>query len=82
MLDIIHLPRRSFPYLGAAAPHKTLADLIEFNERHRESELPWFGQENFQAAQAQGPLTEPAYLEALATCRKFAREEGIDASNG
>jgi amidase len=65
--------------LGAAAPHKTLADLIEFNERHRESELPWFGQENFLAAQAKGPLTEPAYLEALATCRKFAREEGIDA---
>ena len=30
-------------------------------------------------AQAKGPLTEPAYLEARATCLKVARTEGIDA---
>ena len=41
--------------------------------------MPWFGQEHFLKADAKGPLTEPQYLEALALCRRVAREEGIDA---
>lgn len=64
--------------LGPAAPVRTLRDIIEFNERHREQEMPWFGQENFLKAEAKGPLTEKAYLDALATCRRAARDEGID----
>jgi amidase len=62
-----------------AAPVRTLQDIIEFNQRHRALEMPWFGQEHFVKAQAKGPLTEPAYLEALAACRRWAREEGLDA---
>ncbi|MBI3191964.1 MAG: amidase, partial [Pedosphaera parvula] len=65
--------------LGPAAPVRTLKDVIEFNERHREREMPWFGQEHFLKAEAKGPLTEKAYLDALATCRRLARREGIDA---
>ncbi len=65
--------------LGPAAPVRTLRDIIEFNERHRAQELPWFGQENFLKAEAKGPLTDPAYLDALATCRRATRAEGIDA---
>ncbi len=42
--------------------------------------MPWFGQEIFIKAEAKGPLTEPAYLEALATCRRLSRQEGIDAA--
>ena len=38
-----------------------------------------FGQEIFLASEARGPLTEPAYLSALAACRRLARAEGIDA---
>jgi amidase len=60
------------------APIRNLAELIEFNEKHREKELPYFGQETFIRAQARGPLTDKAYLEAVEKCRKFAREEGID----
>ena len=65
--------------LGPAAPVRTLKDIIEFNERHSAQELQWFGQEELIKSQAKGPLTEQAYLEALATCRRLARTEGIDA---
>src|SRR5262249_49227700 len=51
-----------------------------FNEQHREREMPYFGQELFRQAQAKGPLTDPAYRRALATCRRLSRAEGIDAT--
>lgn len=60
------------------APVKTLADVIAFNQAHAKQEMPWFGQELFEKAQALGGLDSPAYLEALAACRKGAREEGLD----
>ena len=66
--------------LGPNAPARTLKDLIEFNERHRDQELRWFGQEEFINAEAKGPLTDKAYLDARATCLKLTRDEGIDAT--
>jgi amidase len=57
---------------------RTLADLIAFNQAHREREMPWFGQEIFEQAAEKGPLTESAYLEALHACRRITRDEGID----
>lgn len=65
--------------LGDASPNKTLADLIEFNERNRDREMPYFGQEIFLQSQDKGPLSSPDYLEALETCGRLARTEGIDA---
>lgn len=56
----------------------TLLSLIAFNSEHADREMPWFRQEVFEHAQAKGPLTDPAYLEALALVRKVAREDGID----
>jgi len=64
--------------LGAAVSARSLADLIRFNEANRDREMPWFGQEIFERAEAKGPLTEQAYLDALATCRRATRDEGID----
>jgi amidase len=64
--------------LGPAAPVRTLKDLIVFNETHRDVELRWFGQEEFLRSEARGPLTDPAYLQALAVARRVARDEGID----
>lgn len=61
------------------SPVKSLAQLIEFNEKHRAEEMPWFGQEICEMAVKKGPLTENAYIEALAKCRRLTREEGIDA---
>ena len=65
--------------LGSAQPHRTLPDLIAFNEEQTDVEMPLFGQELFEQAAAKGPLTEPAYVESLATCRRLSRVEGIDA---
>jgi amidase len=65
--------------LGKAARVKTLADVIAFNDVHRAEEMPYFGQELFLKAQAKGPLTTPAYLEALEKNRRLAGQEGLDA---
>jgi amidase len=69
-------------YLGSLAPsqpYRKLADLIAFDLEHADVEMPFFGQELFEQAAAKGPLTEPVYLGALATCRRLSRAEGIDA---
>jgi amidase len=65
--------------LGPAAPIRSLADAIEFNEKHSAEEMAIFGQELFLKAQARGPLTDPAYRRALARCRRISRDDGIDA---
>ncbi len=65
--------------LGPRAPVQTLQDIIEFNERNRDTEMPFFGQENFLKAQARGPLTDKAYVEALAKNHRLSRDEGIEA---
>src|SRR6185437_1594416 len=65
--------------LGPSAPVRTLKDIIEFNEQHAHEEMPWFKQETLIKADAKGPLTEQAYLDALAKCRKASRENGVDA---
>jgi amidase len=65
--------------LGPRAPVKTLADVIAFNEAHRAEELRYFGQELFLKAEEKGPLTTPAYRDALEKNRRLARAEGIDA---
>jgi amidase len=58
-------------YLGArGGPMRQLADLVAFNEAHAEQELPYFGQQHFLAAVKKGPLTSPAYVKALATCKQ------------
>jgi amidase len=67
-----------FAMLGPNAPVKTLKDVIDFNERNANKELVYFGQELFTQAEANGPLTDPKYLDALKKCRQLSREEGID----
>jgi amidase len=66
--------------LGPKAPVRTLQEIVEFNERNKEKELPYFGQETFLKAQEKGSLTDKAYLDALEKCRRFSRDEGIDAA--
>lgn len=61
-------------------PMKTLADLIAFNERMAQKEMPWFGQELFVAAQAKGGIDDPSYIEKRDTNRRLAGPEGIDAA--
>jgi amidase len=65
--------------LGPSAPVHTLKDIIEFNEHNRQKEMPYFGQDLFLKSEAKGPLTEKAYVDALAKNHQLARTEGIDA---
>ena len=65
--------------LGPGAPVKSLKDIIDFNEKNRDRELPYFGQDIMVKAQAKGPLTEKKYLMALAKNHRMSRTQGIDA---
>ncbi len=65
--------------LGPNAAVKTLKDVIDFNEKNKDKEMPYFGQETFLKAQEKGPLTSKEYLDALAKNHRLSREEGIDA---
>ena len=65
--------------MGPNAPVHTLNEIIEFNGKNRESEMPYFGQDIFIKAEAKGPLTGGEYLDALKKCRRLMRSEGIDA---
>ncbi len=71
--------KKYLDWLGPKTTMHTLADLIRFNDEHKKTEMPYFGQELFLKAEARGPLTDKKYLDALATCHKLARKEGIDA---
>lgn len=64
---------------GPDAPVRSLREVIEYNEAHRDTVMPYFSQNTLQKAEEKGPLTEPAYLKALETCRRLSRTEGIDA---
>lgn len=65
--------------LGPKSPVHSLQEIISFNERNASREMPYFGQDLMIKAQAKGPLTSPAYLKALKTCRDLARKQGLDA---
>ncbi len=57
-----------------------MAELIKYNEREHAREMPWFDQDLFEKSQARGPLTDKAYLAALARSKKLAGVQGIDAA--
>ncbi len=65
--------------LGPDAPVRTLKDIIDFNQRNRQKEMSYFGQDLFVKSEAKGPLTEKEYTDAVAKNRQLARTEGIDA---
>lgn len=62
------------------APVHSLKDIIEFNERNHDKELLYFGQEVMIESEKRGPLTDKAYVDALAKNHLFARQQGIDAA--
>src|SRR5204863_2038403 len=54
-------------------------DVVAFNKKEEQREMPYFGQELMLTAQKKGALSTPAYRTALTTCRTRARTLGIDA---
>jgi amidase len=68
-------------YLAGYAPHapiKNMADLVAFNLKNGEKEMPFFAQEHLVKSQAKGDLGEKEYTGALANNQRYSREEGID----
>ena len=59
---------------------KDMDDLAAFDKAHAAQEMPWFGQELVLQAAAAGPLTDKAYVTALADEKRLAGPEGIDAA--
>lgn len=57
---------------------KTLADVIAFNEKNKDREMPYFGQDLLQKSQTKGPLSEKEYTVALAANHALSQEHGID----
>jgi len=69
-------------YLATTPPAvttRTLADVIAFNRAHAATEMPFFDQETFEAAEKTGGLADPAYKAARAKSLRMAGPEGIDA---
>src|SRR5215470_12147533 len=64
--------------LGGSGP-RTLKALIDWNQAHADTEMPFFAQELFLDAEKKGPLTSPKYQKARAACVRLSRKEGIDA---
>jgi amidase len=64
--------------LGPQAPVKSLKEIIEFNEKNRDREMPYFGQDLFIKAQEKGPLTSKPYVQALRRNLLMSRSQGID----
>ena len=68
--------------LGPSAPVRTLKDVIDFNDRNREKEMPYFGQDLFLKAQSKGALTDKEYLDALAKNHQLAGQGRHRRSHG
>jgi amidase len=68
-------------YLASTPPNVTVRDmagLIAFNAAHADKELPWFGQEFFEQAQASKGYDDAAYKKALSEATRLAGADGID----
>jgi amidase len=63
---------------GRAGANKSLKDLIDFNNKNADKEMPYFGQEIFIQAEAKGDLNERAYQIALLQSKLMTQEQGID----
>ena len=62
-------------YLQASgAPIGDLKALIAYNHANADTVMPFFGQEVLLQSESKGPLTDEAYLEALETSKRVARD--------
>jgi len=56
-----------------------MADVMRFNQTHRQQVMPYFGQEIMQMAQAKAGLNDPTYQTAATQAKLLAGPKGIDA---
>ena len=67
-------------WLGPTSPVHSLADIIAFNDAHKDREMPYFDQELMRQAEKKGPLTDAKYRTELAKNHQLSRALGIDAT--
>ena len=68
-------------YLASShAPQASLEALIAWNKANAAQAMPYFGQELFERAQAKGPLTDAAYVNAKESARRLAGADGLIAA--
>jgi amidase len=68
-------------YLASrGGPNTTLKDLIDFNNKNADKEMPYFGQEIFIQADAKADLNDRAYRLALLQTKLMTQEQGIDGA--
>jgi len=61
---------------------RSLREVIAFNEKHRQKELKFFGQDLFLKAQKTTNLTNRKYLKSLKNDHLLSRQKGIDLVMG
>ena len=61
--------------LRPGAPVHSLKEIIAFNEKNKDKEMPYFGQETFLQAEAKGPLTTKEYVDTLERKLQFSLVE-------
>ncbi len=71
--------KKYLEHRGPKTPYHSLKDLIEFNKKHADKEMPYFNQELFVRAETKGSLEEKEYKDALLKNHRLTREKGIDA---
>ena len=59
--------------------HRSLEDVIAFNEKHRREEMPYFGQELFERRRRRGQLRRRRTSRLWPDAVRLSRAEGIDA---
>ena len=60
-------------------PVRSLKDIIDFNMRNPDREMPFFGQDLMIKAEAKGPLSDRKYRDLETKLNRLAKGEGIDA---
>jgi amidase len=67
-------------YLASRSGHvpRSLAEVVEFNRRHGDIELKYFGQRYFEKALELPGIDSPEYASARAECLRRARDEGTE----
>jgi amidase len=63
---------------GRGTVVRSLQDVIDFNEKNHDREMPHFGQDIMLSAEAKGPLTSKAYRDLVERLNRLARHDGID----
>jgi amidase len=60
-------------------PVRSLRDIIDFNMRNSDREMPFFGQDLMIKAETKGPLSDRKYRDLVTKLNRLAKGDGIDA---